>query len=55
MRHIIKAAKGSLIGIGLILPGISGAMIATSLYIYEELIVALNQFTKHPIKAILNI
>ena len=51
----MKVAKGSLIGIGLILPGISGAMIAASLYIYEDLIVALNKVTREPIKAIFSI
>lgn len=51
----MKIAKGSLIGVGLILPGISGAMIAASLYIYEDLIVALNKVTKEPMKAILSI
>jgi putative membrane protein len=55
MQHIIKIAKGSLIGLGMILPGISGAMIAASLYIYEALIEALNNITKKPIKAILSI
>jgi len=52
MRHIIKVIKGSFVGMGSILPGISGSMIATILNIYQDLITALNQFTKHPIKAI---
>lgn len=55
MHNVIKIAKGSLIGIGLILPGISGAMIAASLYIYEELIVALNKVTQKPVSAVLSI
>jgi putative membrane protein len=52
MRHIIKVIKGSFVGMGSILPGISGSMIATILNIYQDLITALNKFTKHPIKAI---
>jgi putative membrane protein len=55
MQHIIKIAKGILIGLGMILPGISGAMIATSLFVYEALIEALNNITKKPFKAILSI
>jgi len=52
MRHIIKVIKGSFVGMGSILPGISGSMIATILNIYQDLITALNKFTKHPIEAI---
>jgi putative membrane protein len=55
MNHIIKIFKGSLVGLGSILPGISGSMVATILKIYTELITALNQFTKKPIKAILSV
>ena len=52
MKHIIKIIKGSFVGMGSILPGISGSMIAAILKIYQDLIEALNDFTKHPIQAI---
>lgn len=52
MKSIIKIIKGGLIGIGNILPGISGSMIAVILNIYEDLITALNQLFTHPIQAI---
>ncbi len=55
MKHIIKIIKGSLVGMGSILPGISGSMVATILKIYQDLITALNNFTKTPIKAILSV
>lgn len=52
MKQLIKIIKGSFVGMGSILPGISGSMIAAILKIYHELITALNDFTKHPIKAL---
>jgi len=52
MKHFIKIIKGSFVGMGSILPGVSGSMIAAILNIYQDLITALNQFTKHPIKSI---
>src|SRR3989339_594731 len=52
MKQIIKSIKGSFVGMGSILPGISGSMIAAILKIYQELITALNDFTKHPLKAL---
>lgn len=52
MKQIIKIIKGSFVGMGSILPGISGSMIAAILKIYQELITALNDFTKHPLKAL---
>jgi len=55
MNHLIKILKGSLVGMGSILPGVSGSMIATILKIYQELITALNDFTKAPIKSILKV
>jgi len=55
MNHLIKIIKGSLVGMGSILPGISGSMIAAILNIYQDLITALNNFTKHPIKSIINV
>lgn len=55
MKHVIKIIKGSFVGMGSILPGISGSMIAAILKIYQELITALNQFTKHPIKSLIQV
>jgi len=52
MKQIIKIIKGMFVGIGSILPGISGSMIAAILKIYQELITALNDFTKHPFQAL---
>ncbi len=52
MKSIIKVIKGGLIGIGNILPGISGSMIAVILNIYQELIDALNNIFTHPVKAV---
>lgn len=55
MKSIIKIFKGTLVGLGSILPGISGGMIATVFNIYEELIIALNKVVKTPFKAIISI
>jgi len=55
MNHLIKIIKGSLVGIGSILPGVSGSMIAAILNIYQDLITALNNFTKHPIQSIVKV
>jgi putative membrane protein len=55
MKSVIKFIKGGLIGIGNILPGISGSMIAVILNIYNELIEALNSLFTHPIVAIKSI
>ena len=52
MKSLVKILKGALVGIGSIVPGISGSMIATILKIYEQLVTALNRFLKEPIKAI---
>ncbi|MDO9629136.1 MAG: DUF368 domain-containing protein [Acholeplasmataceae bacterium] len=52
MKQIIKIIKGAFVGMGSILPGISGSMIAAILKIYQELITALNDFTKHPLQAL---
>jgi len=38
MKTMIKMIKGGFIGMGNILPGISGSMIAVILNIYKELI-----------------
>ena len=55
MKTMIKLIKGSFIGMGNILPGISGSMIAVILNIYKELIDAINNFLKQPIKSIQSI
>jgi len=52
MNHLIKIIKGSLVGMGSILPGVSGSMIAAIFNIYQSLVDALNDFTKHPFNAI---
>jgi putative membrane protein len=55
MNHLIKIIKGAFVGMGSILPGVSGSMIAAILKIYQDLITALNDFTSHPIKSILKV
>ena len=45
--------KGFIVGIAKIIPGVSGAMLAISLGIYEDSIKAINDFFKSPIKSIL--
>jgi len=52
---IKKILQGMLVGIGAILPGVSGGMIAAAFNIYSLLIEALNKVTQTPIKAILSI
>jgi putative membrane protein len=52
MKNLIKIIKGSFVGMGSILPGISGSMVAAILKIYQDLINALNQFTKEPIRSV---
>lgn len=55
MKQLVKIIKGSLVGMGSILPGISGSMVAAILKIYQYLIDALNDFLKKPIKSILSV
>jgi putative membrane protein len=55
MQHLIKIAKSIFVGMGSILPGISGSMVAAILKIYQDLIEALNNITKHPIESIKSI
>jgi putative membrane protein len=55
MNNIIKMLKGMLIGVGAILPGVSGGMIAAAFNIYDKLIEALDMLTSRPIKAMLSI
>jgi len=42
--------KGFIIGIGKIIPGVSGALLAISLGVYEEALKAIGNFFKEPIK-----
>lgn len=55
MKIIMKILKGILIGLGSILPGVSGGMIAASFNVYENLVKALDNFIKQPIKSVLSI
>ncbi len=55
MKNLIKIIKGSFVGIGSILPGISGSMVAAILKIYQALIDALNDFLRRPIKSIVSV
>ena len=55
MSRFIKIIRSILIGIGAILPGVRGGLIAASCNIYKPLIEAVKQVTKHPIKAFLSI
>lgn len=55
MKKLIKIFKGTLIGLGSILPGVSGGMIAAAFHIYEELVKALSNIAKTPVKAFLSI
>ena len=52
---IKKVLQGMLIGVGAILPGVSGGMIAAAFNIYSKLIEALDKVTKTPIRAVLSI
>ena len=45
--------KGIIIGIGKIIPGVSGSMLAISLGIYEKLIDSINSIFKSPKKNLL--
>lgn len=55
MNKILKVLKGILVGLGGILPGVSGGMIAASFNIYEDLVNALDEFLKKPIKSVFKI
>lgn len=46
MNHLILIIKGFIIGIGKVIPGVSGSLIAVSLGIYEEAIEAISHFFK---------
>lgn len=55
MGHLLKIIKGALVGMGSILPGISGSVIAATINIYQELVNALNSVTKKPIQSVFSI
>ncbi|MCI8394196.1 MAG: DUF368 domain-containing protein [Bacilli bacterium] len=44
MKYLFLFLKGLLIGIGKVIPGVSGSMIAIVLHVYEEAIYAINHF-----------
>ncbi len=54
-KIIINFVKGLIIGIGKVIPGVSGAMIAISLGVYEKGLQSISKFTKDNVKFLLNI
>ena len=42
--------KGFIIGVGKIIPGVSGALLAISLGVYEKAVKAIGNFFREPIK-----
>ncbi|MCM1370322.1 MAG: DUF368 domain-containing protein [Clostridium sp.] len=52
---IINVLKGLIIGIGKIIPGVSGAVLAISLGVYEKSLNAISKLTKENIRFLLNI
>ena len=52
---IINLLKGIVIGIGKIIPGVSGAVIAISLGVYEKGLEAITKINKENIKFLINI
>ena len=50
MEFLTLMFKGFLVGVAKIIPGVSGALIAISLGIYEKAIKAISNFFKNPIK-----
>lgn len=53
MNHLVLIIKGFIIGIGKVIPGVSGSLIAVSLGIYEEAIEAISKFFKNFYKNII--
>ena len=47
MKKIVLVLKGLLIGIGKIIPGVSGGLIAISLNLYDKCIKAINNLFKN--------
>lgn len=54
-KMIVNFIKGLIIGIAKIIPGVSGAIIAISLGVYEKGLQALSKFTKENVKFLVNI
>ncbi|CCV65855.1 Integral membrane protein [Paracholeplasma brassicae] len=52
MNKLIEIAKGSLMGIANIIPGVSGGTIAVIFRIYDKLIEAINKAFKKPLEAL---
>ena len=52
MKNIILFIKGFIIGIGKIVPGVSGALIAISLGVYEKSLESLTEILKKPLTSI---
>ena len=50
MSYLILILKGFIIGIAKIIPGVSGAMLAISMGLYEKMIEAISNFFINPIK-----
>lgn len=46
MKHLINILKGAAIGVGMIIPGVSGGTIAVLLNIYEGMIEAISNLKK---------
>jgi len=55
MKSVRKLIKGMIVGIGSLIPGLSGSLIAIFLNIYQDLLNALNRVLKEPKKAIFSI
>ena len=54
-KTIVIFIKGLIIGLAKIIPGVSGAVIAISLGVYEKGLQSLSKFTKESVKFLLNI
>ena len=52
MQNLILFFKGIIVGIGKIIPGVSGSMLATLLHIYEDSIYAINHIKEDVRKSI---
>ncbi|MEG2322305.1 MAG: DUF368 domain-containing protein [Bacilli bacterium] len=50
MKYLILILKGFIIGVAKIVPGVSGAMLAISMGIYEKALKAISHFFKNPLE-----
>ena len=48
MKYLKLIAKGAVVGIGMIIPGVSGGTLAVLLGIYDELILRISSLRKDP-------